>query len=77
MVTDGVSLRRIKSYLRRWCAWWVRTAQNWQYRELMKWFIQVCSDTVAKNVAETILREEITLRAQVTLPESLDFHAIA
>ncbi|AMQ26617.1 hypothetical protein ACJEHO_08595 [Legionella pneumophila] len=28
MVTDGVSLRRIKSYLSRWCAWWVRTAQN-------------------------------------------------
>ena len=55
----------------------MRTAQNWQYRELMEWFIQVCSDTTARNIAETILREMITLRVHVALPESLDFHAIA
>jgi hypothetical protein len=54
MVNDGVALPRIKSYLHR--RWWVKTAQNWLYQELMAWFIQACWDSTAKHIAATILQ---------------------
>ncbi len=60
MVTDGVSLRRIKSYLRRWCVWWVKSSQSLQYEEVEGWFIQIYWDTTVKNIAATILRPTIT-----------------
>ena len=44
MVIDGLSARRIRSYLHRWATWWVRTAQSWQYQELLEWFLNVCWD---------------------------------
>ena len=57
MVTDGVSLRRIKSYLRRWCAWWVKSSQSWQAQELLVWFLEVCWDTTAASIATDVIRE--------------------
>ena len=35
MVNDGFSTRRIKRYLSRWCSWWVRSSQSWQYEALL------------------------------------------
>jgi hypothetical protein len=77
MVIDGVSLRRIKRYLSRWCAWWVRTAENWQYQELIGWFIQACRDAEAKNIVATILRERLTSTNHENLQASLSIHATA
>jgi len=42
MVIDGVSLRRISSYLYRWVTWWVRTTESWSIQELLGWFIGAC-----------------------------------
>ncbi|HAT8867946.1 TPA: hypothetical protein JBA65_07740 [Legionella pneumophila subsp. pneumophila] len=44
MVKDGVSPRRIISYLHRWCTWWVRTAAHWLYQDLLLWFLGSCRD---------------------------------
>ncbi len=80
MVTDGVSLRRIKSYLRRWCAWWVRSSQrssqNWQYEELLMWFLQACRDAAVARVAAEILQEATPID-QDHLPVGLNARAIA
>ena len=76
MVNDGVSLRRIKSYLRRWCAWWVRSSQSWQYQELLEWFLQVCRDFSVSQIAEELL-EEFTAPILPDLRADLDFHATA
>jgi hypothetical protein len=42
MVIDEVSPRRIRNYLQRWAAWWAKTSEDWQYQELLQWFIDVC-----------------------------------
>lgn len=44
MVKDGLSARRIIQYLHRWCLWWVRTAADWSYQNLLLWFIDACWD---------------------------------
>ncbi len=46
MVKDGVSPGRIRSYLHRWGAWWVRTSETWGYQDLFVWFLEVCRDPV-------------------------------
>lgn len=76
MVNDGFSTRRIKSYLSRWCSWWVRSSQSWQYQELLGWFLQVCRDFKVVKIAITLLQEsnEPTL---IDLQAGLDFHATA
>ena len=55
MVIDGVSLRRIKSYLHRWCTWWVRTVTCWTKHELLVWFLDVCWNDSVKAVATILL----------------------
>ena len=77
MVNHGVSLPRIKSYLHRWCRWWVKTAQNWHYQELMAWFIQACWDSTAKHIAATILQEYLNLRDDAMPPVIVNIHATA
>lgn len=76
MVNDGVSLRRIKSYLRHWCAWWVRSSQSWQYQDLLGWFLQVCRDVSVRKIAAALL-EESKEPILSDFPLDLDFHAIA
>jgi hypothetical protein len=55
MVYDGFSTRRIKSYLRRWAAWWVMTAETWKYEQLLTWFIDLCWDVHATSHAKNLL----------------------
>jgi len=42
MVINGVSLRRISSYLYRWSTWWAGTSECWDYQELLGWFFTAC-----------------------------------
>jgi hypothetical protein len=78
MVIDGVSLGRIRSYLNRWCTWWVKSSQSWQYEEIMRWFIQVCRDSAAKSIAATLLeRAAIKHSYSATLAVGLNVHATA
>ena len=42
MVIDGVSPRRISSYLHRWSTWCVRTTESWDYQDLLGWFLNAC-----------------------------------
>jgi hypothetical protein len=78
MVNDGVSLRRIRSYLNRWCTWWVKSSQSWQYEEIMRWFIQVCRDSAAKSIAATLLERAAIKRSySATLAVGLNVHAKA
>lgn len=54
MVTSGVSLQRITSYLLRWSSWWVQTAECWTRRELLAGFLDVCWDKAAYAIAAGI-----------------------
>jgi len=75
---DGVSLGRIRSYLYRWCTWWVKSSQSWQYEEIMRWFIQVCRDSAAKSIAATLLAQATIKRSYSEItPAGLDVHATA
>ena len=57
--------------------WWVKTAQNWHYQELMAWFIQACWDSTAKHIAATILQEYLSLRNDAMPPVIVNIHATA
>ena len=79
MVIDGLSARRIISYLRRWAMWWVRTSESWQYQELLEWFLNVCWDCSPAAIAAGLLQRAINVTAQdatMVLPTS-GFHATA
>ena len=76
MVIDGVSHRRMKSYLRRWCAWWVRTSQSWHDQELWAWFLKVCWDPSVACIA-TELFQETTWPALAKWPTGLNDLATA
>lgn len=54
MVIDEVSPRRIRNYLHRWAAWWVKTSDAWQYQELLQWFIDVCWNTQVTAYAHSV-----------------------
>jgi hypothetical protein len=60
MVKDGVSPRRIRNYLHRWCAWWVRTAENWLYQDLILWFLSTCWDEQTAVYATGLLHQPIS-----------------
>jgi hypothetical protein len=51
MVIDGVSPRRITSYLHPWLTWWVRTTEIWSYQELLSCFLNVCSEPAPSAIA--------------------------
>lgn len=77
MVIDGLSANRIKSYLRRWCYWWVKSSQNWAYQELLEWFLHVCRDVQAAAYAVELLHDHTIKTAQKSMPTVLNAHAIA
>ena len=54
MVTTGVSLQRIKSYLSRWCDWWVQTAECWTRHHLLASFLDACWDKSAHAIAAAL-----------------------
>ena len=76
MVNDGFSTQRIKRYLSRWCSWWVRSSQSWQYQELLGWFIHACRDVKVVQIA-TALLDASNVPSLTDLPAGLDFHATA
>ena len=51
MVSSGVSLQRIKSYLSRWCDWWVQTAECWTRYKLLTAFLDTCWDKSVYAIA--------------------------
>ena len=78
MVNSGVSPFRIRSYLHRWATWWVRTAQNWQYHELLAWFLNMCWDLKPAVYAVGLLHHAmIKAPNQASVPPRLGFHATA
>ena len=77
MVIDGISARRIKSYLRRWCAWWVKSSQSWQDQELLGWFLQVCRDASTAVYAAELLQEIKIKTSLMNDLACLNFHATA
>jgi hypothetical protein len=57
LVIDGVSPRRIRFYLHRWCTWWVRTSENWLYQDLLLWFLKACWDECPVAYATELLHQ--------------------
>ncbi len=64
MVLDGFSARRIRSYLHRWVIWWLRTADNWKYDELLNWLIRSCWDNNPAVLIAAGLLEQYKLKDQ-------------
>lgn len=60
MVTTGFSTRRIRSYLKKWALWWVKTAETWRYEELLNWFISTCWQIPEAAVAEGLRQQSMT-----------------
>ncbi len=77
MVNDGISARRIKSYLNRWCSWWVRTSENWHYKEILIWFLMVCKDNKVTQIALQLMQQTIKDENLPPAPVVLDFQAFA
>ena len=63
MVIDGLSAQRIRCYLHRWATWWVRTAQSWQYQDLLGWFLNVCWDITPAAYAAGLLHQSASKAA--------------
>lgn len=62
MVLNGFSTCRIRSYLRRWVFWWLRTADSWKYAELLNWLIQSCyENNPAAFIAAGLLEQRTNL----------------
>lgn len=59
MVESGVSPPRIKSYLYRWCTWWVRTSGSWEYHELLEAFLKVCWTSAPAVYAAALLSQAL------------------
>lgn len=74
MVISEVSPRRIMSYLHRWALWWVRTTKDWQYQELLVWFLESCWEaTPAAYAAELLQRELMKSHNYLSLSAHLGF----
>ena len=58
MVATGFSIRRIRTYLRKWALWWAGTVEVWQYEELLWWFIKACWElSPAAGIAAGLLKK--------------------
>ena len=58
MVQDGFSNLQIKSYLRRYCYWWVNATETWNYQQLLNWFINACWDHGIASIARGLIAAE-------------------
>ena len=61
MVIDGVSLQKTRNYLHRFVLWWQRTAEDWQYDELLNWLIASCWERTPAAIAASLLHSPPTL----------------
>ncbi len=56
MLKDGISFRRISSYLQRWTTWWgLQTFDMWTTREMLLAFILLCWDKTVAGFAYGLL----------------------
>lgn len=69
MVLDGLSARRIRSYLHHWSLWWVRTSTTWEYSELLKWFFGVCWEVSVAAIAAGLLLRDVKAAAPTLVPD--------
>ena len=56
MVTSGFSTHRIRSYLKKWALWWVKTVEIWQYEEILHWFMSSCWELPPAAIAAGLLQ---------------------
>jgi hypothetical protein len=61
MVIDGVSLQKTRNYLHRFILWWQKTAEDWQYDELLHWLIASCWERTPAAIAAGLLQNASTL----------------
>ena len=55
MVADGLSAQKIKNYFLRWTQWWVKTANNWDFKTLVELFIKSCWEDAPAAIAASVL----------------------
>ena len=72
LVIDGVSPRRIRLYLHRWCTWWVRTSESWLYQDLLLWFLKACWDECPAAYAAE-LRHQHTIKLSKIEKQKIDY----
>ena len=61
MVESGVSPRRIRSYLKAWLLWWVRTTETWTVLELLSAFLETCWEPGPAAYAAGLVHHYLTL----------------
>lgn len=61
MVASGVSPRKIRSYLRAWLLWWVRTVETWTVLELLSAFLEACWEPAPAAYAAGLVHHYLTL----------------
>jgi len=51
MVADGLSIQKIKAYIKRWAAWWAKTVINWDQSTIISWLVVTCWDSKPAAIA--------------------------
>lgn len=52
LVASGFSIQKTKTYLKRWCTWWVKTSGTWSTDALLSEFIDTCWQLPLAAIAE-------------------------
>ena len=68
MINDGLSAKKIQTYLLRWARWWVRTVSTWQVLGLIQEFQERCFDNYLKKFVEALIQERFSVDAHSGVP---------
>ena len=60
MVADQVFPAKIKRYFVQWARWWVKTANTWDFQNLVEGFIRACWQEAPAKLAADVLSHYIT-----------------
>ncbi len=73
LVASGLSIQKTKTYLKRWCIWWVKTSGTWSIEALLSEFIETCWEPPIAAIAEAVRQENrATLQRNSILTSHVD-----
>jgi hypothetical protein len=66
LVASGLSAKKTKTYLKRWCTWWVKTSETWSIEALLSEFIEKCYEPPIAAIAESVRQHHISTALRKT-----------
>ena len=71
IMTVGFSTHEIRTYLRQWAQWWLRTVPSWRRLDLLTEFVDRCFGEYLKVFTETMinqLKQKVQTAVQEQVP---------